>query len=253
MGIEILAGLLEPIHSQNRVSLEVGIPAWPIGIASVPAPRPIRANLRCYREAAIHGKDVVPLPAPNQLLHQAARSAAERFAVPERQLIAEVGAELVQQAEGSGPLVEVPVKSVHGCGILIICAIDEVRGVDVQHLSPCIAGLERQPAARALEQGEIHRMVATGADIEPALGGAEQRVGTRVWTTVPPRDILRSLRDPAWNSAWVLWKTRGSGRKRSAGKAARWVVALQGLNRIHVHCCRNVIRLAAHILRLGHE
>src|SRR5262249_8689702 len=176
----------------SSVAFESRMRVGPIGIRSSPAPGGIRANRRRYREPAIDGKDAVPLPTANQLIYHAARSAAERFAVPERQLIAEVRAELVQEAEGGRSFVQVPVKSIHGCRILIIGAIDEVRRIAIQHLSTSIAGLERQPAARALEQREIHRMVVARADIEPALGGTEQRVRTR-----SHRDVQGSLRDDA--------------------------------------------------------
>src|SRR5437867_8117767 len=174
VGIVVEAGLLELLYSQNRVSFEVGIQAWSIGkAAGVPRTGPIRADLRRNRKAAIGYKDAVPLPTADQLVHPTRSSAAERLAVSERQLIAEVGAELVQEAEGGGSLVEPPVKAIQRCGSLIIGAVDEVSGIDVQHLSPGVAGLERQPAARALEQGEIHRMVVAGADIVPALAGAQ--------------------------------------------------------------------------------
>src|SRR5205807_8219694 len=95
VGIVIAAGPLELLFSENRVSFEVGIPAWPIGKAtSVSRTGPIRANLRRNGKAAIGYKDAVPLPTADQLVHPT-RSSAESLAVPERQLIAEVGAELV--------------------------------------------------------------------------------------------------------------------------------------------------------------
>src|SRR5262249_28632467 len=138
--IEIAAGLLEPFYSQNRVSVEIGIQVWPVRKATrIPRSRPIRANLRRDGKAAIGYKDVVPLPTADQLVHPTCSSAAERFAVPERQLIAEVGAELVQQAEGGGALVAPPIKAIQDRGSFIIGAIDEVRGIEVQHLSPSVA------------------------------------------------------------------------------------------------------------------
>ena len=39
--IEISAGLLEPVHTQNHFALEVGIPVGHVGIAAVPVPRPV--------------------------------------------------------------------------------------------------------------------------------------------------------------------------------------------------------------------
>src|SRR5207247_5867089 len=170
----VAAGLLELLYSQNRVSFEVGIQAWSIGKATgVPRTGLIRANLRRNGKAAIGYKDAVPLPTADQLVHPTRSSTAERLAVPDRQLIAEVGAELVQEAEGGGCLVEPPVKAVQDRGSLIIGAIDEVRGIEVQHVSTGDAGLERQSAARSLDRGEIHRMLVAGAEIVPALAGAE--------------------------------------------------------------------------------
>src|SRR5262252_2106227 len=237
--IVIAAGLLEFLYSQNRVSFEVGIPAWPIGKAtSVARTGPIRANLRRNGKAAIGYKDAVPLPTADQLVHPTRSSAAERLAVPERQLIAEVRIELVQEAEGGGSLVEPPIEAIQSCGSLIIGAVDEVRGIDVQHLSPGVAGLERQSAARALEQRETHRMVAAGADIVPALAGAEQRVRTQVLTTVAPWDVQRSLRNVAWRDAWGGSVGRG---ENAATVAALGVPTHQRLNRVYVHCCRHVI------------
>src|SRR2546428_7041329 len=99
--------------------------------------------------AVVH-KDPVPRPAADQLVHPTRSSTAERLAVPDRQLIAEVGAELVQEAEGGGSLVEPPVKAIQDRRSFIIGAIDEVSGIEVQHLSPGVAGLERQSAGRAL-------------------------------------------------------------------------------------------------------
>src|SRR5581483_2104988 len=101
------------------------------GIALIPGSGPIRADQRRYGEPSRRGKDTVPLPTADQLVHPAGSSAAEHLTVSERQLIAEVGVELVQEAEGGGSLVEPPVKAIQCRRRLIIGAIDKVRRIDV--------------------------------------------------------------------------------------------------------------------------
>src|SRR5439155_14369044 len=129
--IEIAAALLDPVHAQNHVPLEVGIPVGYVGIAAVPVPGPVGANERRYREAASRAKDSVTLPAANQLLHPAGGSTAERLAVPEWQLIAEVAVELVQETKGGGSFVEPSLKTIQNRRRLIIGRSGEDGGIGV--------------------------------------------------------------------------------------------------------------------------
>src|SRR5262249_8424600 len=151
--------------------------------------RPIRTNQRRYGEPACRSNDTVPLPTANQLIHPAGSAVAERLAISERQLIAEAGVELMEEAEGRGSLVEAPVKAIHGRRRLIVGATGKVRRIDVQHFPPGVIALERQPAACALQQREAHRVVTAGSDIVPTLAGAEQGVRAR-----SHRNVLGSLR-----------------------------------------------------------
>src|SRR5713101_5258869 len=82
---------------QNHRSLKVRIPVGCVGILGVAGPGNIGASQRRVGESALSLEDSIPLPAADQLVHEATGTIAEAPPAPKRQLIAEVGVELVAE------------------------------------------------------------------------------------------------------------------------------------------------------------
>src|SRR5438067_4953220 len=93
---------IEPVVycAQNHRPFKVRIQVGYVDGSSVAGAGIIEPNQRREGETALSGEDPIPLPAPDQMVHPTAGTSAKALAVPERQLIAEVGIELVFQAVG---------------------------------------------------------------------------------------------------------------------------------------------------------
>ena len=150
VGIQVVAGFLELAHTQNRIAFEVGIPVGHIRIAAVSVAGPVGANQRRNGKAALHTDDAVPLPVADQFFHPAGGPAAERFSVPERQLIEEVGAEQVILAVGRNSLVELQIVPIQDNRRLILMLAGEQAGIHIQNFGKRVTGSKRQSGPGAL-------------------------------------------------------------------------------------------------------
>src|SRR5213594_689329 len=150
VGIQVVAGFLELAHTQNRIAFEVGIPVGHIRIAAVSVAGPVGANQRRNGKAALHTDDAVPLPVADQFFHPAGGPAAERFSVPERQLIEEVGAEQVILAVGRNSLVELQIVPIQDNRRLILMLAGEQAGIHIQNFRKRVTGSKRQSGPGAL-------------------------------------------------------------------------------------------------------
>src|SRR5262249_29610055 len=82
--IEIPAGFLEPVHSKNYLSCEIGIYKWNVGNPRIAISALIDANHRRHGEAALRVEDAIQLPVADQLVHESGGAAPESAAVSER-------------------------------------------------------------------------------------------------------------------------------------------------------------------------
>ena len=97
-------------------------------------------------------EDAVPLPVTDQLVRQSSRASAESPAPPERQLVAEVGVELVLQTVGCDSAVQLWVKPVQERRRLIIGGRGEEGGIDIHYFPPRVIGFEIQSASGTLDE-----------------------------------------------------------------------------------------------------
>src|SRR5207244_1891827 len=130
------ARLLETFHSQNRIAFEVGIHQGYVRNAGIAVAGLVETHLRSHRETALGVKNAVPLPATDQLIDDSRRTRADRFAIAERQGVAEIGIELVLQAVGSNTTAELRVVWVAQGGKFVIRGGTEDRGIEIDDLSP---------------------------------------------------------------------------------------------------------------------
>src|SRR5437867_594030 len=104
------AGIEPVVHSaQNYLPLKVRIQVGYVDGSSVAATRIIEADQRREGKTALSADDAIPLPAPNQTVHPAGGVTAKALPVSERQLITEVGIELVFDAIGGHAFVPVTI------------------------------------------------------------------------------------------------------------------------------------------------
>src|ERR1700720_365057 len=85
---------------QDNWSGEVRIPVGRIGLIGVARSGSVGARQRREGESAQNRDDPIQLPAADQLVHEPVGGISKLLPVPERQLIAEVRAELMLQAVG---------------------------------------------------------------------------------------------------------------------------------------------------------
>src|SRR5438093_3001053 len=99
---------IEPLigSSQNHLPLEVRIPVGYVGITGVTGTRSIGASQRREGESARNPDAPIPLPAADQLVDDPSGAASEALPIPKRQHIAVVRAELVVEAVGCEPAVQ---------------------------------------------------------------------------------------------------------------------------------------------------
>src|SRR5437773_11234151 len=99
---------IEPLirSPDNNRPFKIQIPVRYVGITLVAGASDIRTSKRREGESARNPDTRIPLPAADQLLHQPAGTACEALPIPERQLIAGVAAELMEDAEGCDPAVQ---------------------------------------------------------------------------------------------------------------------------------------------------
>ena len=81
--------------------------SWARRDCGVAVAAPVGANHRHNGKAAVHGDDAIPLPVADHFFDPAAGAGGESLSIPKRQLIKEVGAELVCDAVGRNYLAEV--------------------------------------------------------------------------------------------------------------------------------------------------
>jgi hypothetical protein len=87
--------------SQNHRPFEIRIPARYVGITGIAGSGSIGASQWREGETACQPDAAVPLPAADQLVHDASGAASKAPPIPERQLIARVRIELVSETVGS--------------------------------------------------------------------------------------------------------------------------------------------------------
>src|SRR5439155_17525540 len=202
--------------------------------------------------AALHTNDAVPLPIADQFIHPAAGSTPESLSVPKRQLIEEVAGVLVRDTVRCNSFVEPQSVPAQDSPRLILMRAGEEAGIDVQHFRKGVTGFKGQSSASALSERDRPSVIAAVTQIHPGLSGADKAVRTRVRTTRPPREVLRSLPNAAWDSALVLW-TGVSGQEGSTSETSRGICTPNRWNGIHIDGGRKVIGLAAHITQFQRE
>src|SRR5262249_41908570 len=101
---------IEPLvgSPHNHWPLEVRIPVRYVGITGVAGTRSIGASQRREGESPRNPEAAIPLPAADQLVHDPSGAASEALPVPKRQQIAVERVELVIEAVGCDPAVQLP-------------------------------------------------------------------------------------------------------------------------------------------------
>src|ERR1019366_24163 len=92
--------------------------------------------------------------------HKTAGSADPSLAAPKRQLIAEVGVELLLHAEGCQPLVELNIIRIQNRIRLIRTLHVTVGGTHIHSLRKGVIDFEDEPVAEPLDQRGTPRLVA---------------------------------------------------------------------------------------------
>jgi len=145
-----VAAFLELVHTQNHLSFEVGIPVRRIRIAAVSVAGSVGANQRRNGKAALHTDDAIPLPVADQFFHPAGGPTTESFSGPKRQLIEEVGVELVVDTVGRNSLVELQIVPIQDNRRLILMLPGEQAGIHIQNFRKRVTGSKRQSGPGAL-------------------------------------------------------------------------------------------------------
>src|SRR5206468_8836175 len=154
-------------------ALKVRIPVRYVGVTGVAGASNIRTSKRREGESARNPDTRIPLPAADQLLHQPAGAACEALAISERQLIAGVAAELVEEAEGCDPAVQsFTIIRTGDIRWLVSSRRRQDSGIQIHRFSIGVIRLIGEPVADTLRQRHIHSMVARGSLIEPLSAAA---------------------------------------------------------------------------------
>src|SRR5207244_6477137 len=125
-------------HRPFKVRIQVGY----VDGSSVAGAGIIEPNQRREGETALSVEDPIPLPAPDQIVHPTAGVTAKALAVPERQLIAEVGIELVFQAVCGHAFVPVTIVGTGQVWRLIFARRRQAGGVQIADLAPGVIRVE---------------------------------------------------------------------------------------------------------------
>src|SRR5262249_2073712 len=94
-------------------------------------------------------------------------TAAESPSISERQLIKEVGIELVLLVVRPNSPVEPQIEPIQNRPGLILVAAGKVGGIDIHYFRKGITGFERQPGVGTPRERDAPSVVAAGAQIHP--------------------------------------------------------------------------------------
>src|SRR5437867_8127625 len=178
-------------------------------------------------------------------VHDSGGAASEALPVAKRQRLAVVPIELLGEAVGRDPPVKLP--NIIGTGQkrgFVARGRSEDRGIQIHRFTPGVVRLESCPAADALGQRDIQRMVVRGTLIEPHRATAYVGVRAR-----RGRMVQRALRhqDPLTDG------DRVAIRAGAAADASRRILAHDRIGRIGIQSERRVVGLTPHIAHRKHD
>src|SRR5262249_34042285 len=115
--------------------------------------------------------DSIPLPASDQLVHEAGGAARESLPVSKRQLIAVAGVELMGQAVGGNSSVQAANIGSDQSSRLVFTGRGQDGRIVIHHFAPTVVRPKSESPGSALDQRDIQRVVAAGAPAEPRNAG----------------------------------------------------------------------------------